>query len=321
MVGELPNRAELADFNERVNAALVLPEVLHSVLERLPGTAPPMDVLRTSVSLLGCLAPESKALPPLRIGEHLFRQLIACLLYWHHFHAAKRRVDEAIEADDLASYFLCLLQGELPNEMAHRALNVSFVLYAEHEFNASTFTARVVSSTLSDYYSAVTAAIGALRGPLHGGANEAAMNLIASYADPNAAEQGILERLAHKEVIMGFGHRVYKKRDPRTPIIKDWARRLAQVSNKENLYAIAERIEQILWRKKALFPNLDFYSALVYHCCDIPTPLFTPLFVIARLSGWTAHIVEQRQDNRLIRPLAEYVGPPPRPFVPIDERP
>jgi 2-methylcitrate synthase len=270
---------------------------------------------------MGCLAPESKDRSAQAIAEQLFRQLIACVLYWHQFHHAHQRIEFTIEAQDLAGYFLGLLHGRMPDGSAHRALDVSFILYAEHEFNASTFAARVVTSTLSDYYSAIAAAIGALRGPLHGGANEAAMDLIKSYANENAAEQGILRRLARKELIMGFGHRVYKTRDPRSAVIKQWAQKLAQETGQEKLYAIAQRIDKTMQREKGLFPNLDFYSAVAYRCCGIPTALFTPVFVVARLSGWTAHILEQRADNRLIRPVAEYTGPAPRPVPSLALRP
>jgi len=243
------------------------------------------------------------------------------LLYWYLYHTRGQRIETRSPAADLAGHLLHLLHGHAGKEIYRRALEVSLLLYAEHEFNASTFVARVITSTRADFYSAIAGAIGALRGPLHGGANEAAMALIASFGGVDEAEQGILERLARKELIMGFGHRVYKRRDPRSPIIKQWARRLGEEARDTQLYAIAERIEAVMRREKRLFPNLDFYSALVYRACGIPASLFTPIFVIARSAGWAAHIIEQRQDNRLIRPLAEYVGPASRAYVALTERP
>ncbi len=319
LYGELPNAAHLGDFRMRLAGARELPPDLKTLLERLPAAAHPMDVLRTGVSALGCLEPESADVPAL--AERLLARLPAMLLYWHQFHTRGQRIDLGSPAANLAGHFLHLLHGRAGEEIYRRALEVSLILYAEHEFNASTFAARVITSTRADFYSAIAGAIGALRGPLHGGANEAAMALIASFADADEAEQGILERLARKELIMGFGHRVYKRRDPRSPIIKQWARRLGEEARDTQLYAIAERIEAVMRREKRLFPNLDFYSALVYRACGIPASLFTPIFVIARSAGWAAHIIEQRQDNRLIRPLAEYVGPASRAYVPLAERP
>jgi 2-methylcitrate synthase len=242
------------------------------------------------------------------------------LLYWHHFQNSGQRIDVETDAPSIAAHFLQLLHGRAAPEEHRQALDVALVLYAEHEFNASTFTARIVASTLSDFYSAITAAIGALRGPLHGGANEAAMALIDRFADPESAESGLLEMLKRKEKIMGFGHRVYKKRDPRSDIIQGWARRLCDATGDQRLYPVSERIESVMRREKGLFPNLDFYSASAFRCLGIPTAMFTPLFVLSRISGWAAHIFEQRGDNRLIRPAAQYIGPAPRPWADIDER-
>jgi 2-methylcitrate synthase len=242
------------------------------------------------------------------------------LLYWHHFHKSGKRIETATDDDSIAGQFLHLLHGKKPDELHRRAIDVSLVLYAEHEFNASTFTARTITSTLPDFYSAVTGAIGALRGPLHGGANEAAMELIEHFNTPDNAERGILELIAAKKLIMGFGHRVYKISDPRSNIIKAWSKKLAEAHGDERLYPVSERIEQVMRREKKLFPNLDFYSASAYHLCGIPTSMFTPLFVVARITGWAAHIIEQRADNRLIRPNADYTGPDPRPYVPLANR-
>jgi 2-methylcitrate synthase len=236
------------------------------------------------------------------------------LLHWYRHHQGVGPLDRADDEPSLAAYFLRLFHGKAPSDEQRRAMDVSLILYAEHEFNASTFTARVVASTLPDFYSATTAAIGALRGPLHGGANEAAMELIQRYPDPDAAERGLLEALARRELIMGFGHRVYRQSDPRSPVIKGWSERLAKGAADGFLYGISERIEAVMWREKRLFPNLDFYSATAYHFLGIPTPMFTPVFVLARIAGWAAHVFEQRANNKLIRPLADYTGPELRPY-------
>jgi 2-methylcitrate synthase len=320
LYGVLPNAYQLRSYQEALRRLRDLPPPLKTVLEQLPGDTHPMDVLRTGCSALGALEPEGPKRDAVAIAHRLFACLSSMLLYWYHFHQGDTRL--AIDSDEetWAGHFLQLLHGVKPSELHRKMLDAALVLYAEHEFNASTFTARVISSTLSDFYSAVTGAIGALRGPLHGGANEEAMALMSQFATPDEAEAGILQRLADKEKIMGFGHRVYKIRDPRSPIIKRWAKQLSEVAGDGRLYAIAERIEAVMWREKRLFPNLDFYSAVAFHRAGIPTSLFTPLFVFSRITGWAAHIIEQRADNRLIRPLAEYTGPPPRPYPPLAER-
>jgi 2-methylcitrate synthase len=242
------------------------------------------------------------------------------LTYWHHFRKDGRRIDTVTDEESHAGHFLRLLHGRAPEEMHRQAVNVSLVLYAEHEFNASTFSARVTASTLSDFYSAVTSAIGTLRGPLHGGANEEAFKLISRFESASQAEREIMEMLARKEKIMGFGHRVYRVADPRSDIIKAWAKKLAASAGRDVLFDVSERIDQVMRREKDLFPNLDFYSATVYHLCGIPTEMFTPVFVLARIGGWSAHIMEQRGANKLIRPTADYIGPAPRPFVAIEDR-
>lgn len=320
LYGELPARNELASFNDRLRQRRALPAPLKAVLEQLPASSHPMDVLRTGCSVLGSLEPEADFADQHRVAERLLSCMPSVLLYWHHYQSSGRRIDVETDAPSIAAHFLQLLHGKAASEQHRRAMDVALVLYAEHEFNASTFTARIVASTLSDFYSAITAAIGALRGPLHGGANEAAMALIDRFADPKAAEAGLLEMLKRKEKIMGFGHRVYKKRDPRSDIIQAWAKRLCASSGDERLYPVSERIESVMRREKALFPNLDFYSASAFRCLGIPTAMFTPLFVLSRISGWAAHIFEQRADNRLIRPAAQYIGPAARPWAPIDQR-
>jgi 2-methylcitrate synthase len=279
-----------------------------------------MDVLRTGCSVLGCLEPERDFGEQYRVADRLLATFPGMLLAWYRFHRDGRRLNTEGDKDSIAEHFLRLLTGSTPSPLHKRAMDVSLILYAEHEFNASTFAARVATSTLADFYSAITAAIGTLRGPLHGGANEAAMELIERYQDPDAAEQGVLDALARKELIMGFGHRVYTVSDPRSEVIQGWAKRLSEDVGDTRLYPVSERIEAVMRREKNLFANLDFYSASAYHFLGIPTPMFTPVFVIARITGWSAHVMEQRANNKLIRPIADYVGPDPRPWLPIDER-
>lgn len=318
--GELPSRAELEAFSLRLQARRDLPAALREVLEQLPPSSHPMDVLRTGCSALGCLEPESGFGQQRDIAERLLATFPVMLVYWHHFHTGGTRIAPDESEASLAGHFLKLLHGERPSAAHRRALDVALILYAEHEFNASTFAARIAASTLSDLYSAVTGAIGTLRGPLHGGANEAAMALLDRFSDADEAERALLDMLARRETVMGFGHRVYKRGDPRSDVIKQQAHDLCQTPRQQRLYAVAERIESVMRREKGLYPNLDFYSAVAFHCLGIPTPFFTPLFVFARTAGWAAHVFEQRADNRLIRPSAEYIGPPPRPVRPIDQR-
>jgi len=320
IVGELPNASQLEALRARLQGLRGLPKEMKMVLESLPASTHPMDVLRTGCSVLGCLEPESGSRSAARIAERLLACFGSMLLYWHHFHVHHHRIETETYDDTIAGHFLHLLTGRPPTETIQRAVDVSLILYAEHEFNASTFAGRVVASTRSDFHSAITAAIGALKGPLHGGANEAAMALIAGYETAEAAAAGIRQALADKQRVMGFGHRVYRQGDPRSPIIKAWGKKLAEQAGGQRLFAIAERIEEVMKAEKGLFPNVDFYSAPAYHFCSIPGAFFTPLFVIARTGGWSAHIIEQREQNKLIRPLAEYTGPAPRPFVAIDQR-
>ena len=320
--GRLPNGAELGRYCRRLAALRALPVPLKAVLEQLPAKAHPMDVLRTGCSALGALEPESETHGAHQVADRLLALFPSMLLYWHFFHQEGRRIETESSEDSLAGHFLSILHGKKPEEIERRAVDVSLVLYAEHEFNASTFSARVTASTLSDFYSAITSAIGTLRGPLHGGANEEAMRLIGRFSTTGEAEAGIRAMLGSGEKIMGFGHRVYKKLpDPRSEIIRGWSRRLAEASGDMTLYNVSERIEKLVAEEKGLFPNLDFYSASVYHLCRIPTPMFTPLFVFSRTAGWSAHIIEQRSANRIFRPVAAYTGPGPLEFVPIGERP
>lgn len=318
--GELPNQKVLQAYQEKLMMLRELPEGVKIVLESIPATTHPMDVLRTSCSMLGTLEPET----PQYSQNDLADRLIACtpgmLLYWYQFHRTGQRIKTTSEENSIAGHFLKLYHGVDSNPEHRRALDVSLILYAEHEFNASTFAARVTTSTESDFYSAIVSGIGTLRGPLHGGANEAAMQLISRYKNPDEAERGIRTQLENKAKIMGFGHRVYKISDPRSDIIKAWSKKLSAEASDGYLYPISERIEQIMWNEKHLFPNLDFYSATTYHFCGIPTMMFTPLFVMSRLSGWSAHIIEQRSDNRLIRPESNYTGPEPRAYIPLSER-
>jgi 2-methylcitrate synthase len=312
---ELPSPSALGEFCCRLAGLRALPEPLCAILRQIPAATHPMDVLRTGCSALGCLEPEYRTAEQFQVAERLLSALPSMLLYWYHYSQHGRQADLRSDQPGLAGHFLELLHGRPPGQRERQAMNVSLILYAEHEFNASTFAARVAASTLSDFYSAVTAAIGTLRGWLHGGANEAALELIRCFADPREAAEGIREALAWRVKIMGFGHRVYRQSDPRSVVIEPWVERLADDPDKRRLYEIARQIVAAMWREKRLFPNVDFHSALLYHFLGVPQPMFTPLFVLARVAGWSAHIIEQRADNRLIRPDAEYVGPGPRAWV------
>jgi 2-methylcitrate synthase len=318
--GELPTKSELEGYQGTLQGLRSLPSALRAVLERIPPDAHPMDVLRTACSMLGTLEPERDFAQEHTVANRLLSVLPAALLYWHQFTGHGKRIETESREIGIAGHFLRLLNGSAPNDVQRRAMDASLILYAEHEFNASTFAARVCAATLSDMYSAVTAAIGTLRGPLHGGANEAAMALIERFESPADAVADVEKMLARKEKIMGFGHAVYRTSDPRNAVIKGWAEKLAAATGNERLYEISAAIEAFMWDKKRLFANLDFYSACAYHCLGIPTSLFTPIFVLARTAGWTAHVIEQRADNRLIRPTADYTGPAERAFVPLEKR-
>lgn len=318
--GRLPRADELAAFRSRLLAHRGLPASLRAALENIPATSHPMDVLRTGCSLLGNLEPEDDFSAQLAAAERLLAVLPSMILYWHKFHTAGIRAEPATDDASIAGQFLHVLLGHVPDELHRQALAVSLILYAEHEFNASTFTARVIAATLSDFHSAITGAIGALRGPLHGGANEEAMRLIESFSTPEEAVRGIRDKLARREKIMGFGHRVYRTADPRNAINKTLVRRLCEAADDLRLYQVSEAIETTMWQEKKIFANADFYTASLYHLMGIPTYLFTPLFVCSRLTGWAAHIFEQRADNRLIRPSADYTGPAPRAWVGLADR-
>lgn len=318
--GTLPNRIQLANYIEKLIQLRVLPRTLTETLEKLPISTNPMDVLRTGCSVLGILEPEDSQHSGAAIADRLLALFPAMLMYWYHFQKHQKQIATLSDIPNLGAYFLYLLKQQSAVPLHAEALNVSLILYAEHEYNASTFAARVTVATLADFYSGICSAIGTLRGPLHGGANEEALTLISQFKNPQSAEQNVKKMLSEKKLIMGFGHRVYKDHDPRSNIIKVWAKKLAENHPEGYLFAVAEKIEQVLWEEKKLFPNLDFYSALVYHYCGIPKIFFTPLFVCSRITGWAAHILEQRADNKIIRPLAEYIGPPLKSYVNIEQR-
>ncbi len=320
LYGRLPTADELKAYRQKLFKGRSLPSALKGALELIPASAHPMDVLRTGCSMLGTLEPETAENPPLEVANRLLACLPSILFYWYHFHQDGKRIDTDSLEESLAGYFLYLLYQQQPPDEFRRAFEASLVLYAEHELNASTFAARVTTSTESDFYSAIVSGIGTLRGPLHGGANEAAMELIQQFTTPEEAETKIKEMLTRKTKIMGFGHRVYKLSDPRSDLIKVWSQKLSYAAKDSYLFAVSERIEKVMRQEKKLFPNLDFYSATTYHFCGIPTYLFTPIFVISRITGWSAHILEQRSNNRLIRPEANYVGPAERAFVPLEKR-
>jgi 2-methylcitrate synthase len=318
--GDLPNQAQLDGYRAVLKANRVLPQALLEVLERIPASAHPMDVLRTGCSMLGNLEPEDGFENQQRAADRLLGALPGIINYWYRFSHEGVRIETDTDAESLAGHFLQTLTGEKPSELHERIMDISLILYAEHEFNASTFTARVCASTLSDMHSCVTGAIGSLRGPLHGGANEAAMELIEKFSSAEEATAGILGMLERKDKIMGFGHAIYRTSDPRNVIIKKWAEKLAAEVGDTVLYRVSCAVEKVMWDEKELFANADFFHASTYNFMGIPTKLFTPIFVCSRVSGWAAHVMEQRENNRIIRPSADYIGPEPRVLTPIGQR-
>ena len=318
--GELPTREQLVAYKNRLKTLRDLPQTLKEVLERIPASAHPMDVMRTGTSMLGNLEPEVSFEQQRDVAERLMAAFPASMCYWYRYSHDGVRINCTSDEDTLGGHFLALLHGKKPSDLHVKVMNVSLILYAEHEFNASTFTARVCASTLSDLYSCITGAIGSLRGPLHGGANEAAMDMIEQWKSPEEARKAILGMLERKDKIMGFGHAIYSVSDPRNEVIKVWAKQLADEVGDTVLYPVSVAVDETMWEQKKLFPNADFYHASAYHFMGIPTKLFTPIFVCSRVTGWASHVFEQRGNNRIIRPSADYIGPEQRKVVPIAER-
>ncbi len=318
--GNLPTKGELQGYKQKLYAMRDLPNALKTILEIIPPDANMMDVMRTGCSVLGNIEQEKQGGDQFAIADRLIASFGSILLYWYNFHKTKQSVSLDTREETLAGHIMHLILGKEPTDMQRQCMNCSLILYAEHEFNASTFTVRTIASTLSDFYSAICGGIGALRGPLHGGANELALALIERFNSSDDAETSIMDMFSKKQLIMGFGHRVYTTGDPRSPIIKEWARKLSEQAGDTKLFPIAERIEEVMWREKKLFPNLDFYSALAYHFNGIPTLMFTPLFVMSRISGWSTHLLEQRENNKLIRPISNYTGPEQRQWMPLEQR-
>lgn len=318
--GKLPNQAELDAYKAKLKSLRDLPNALKEVLERIPANAHPMDVMRTGCSMLGNLEMEGNFDQQQEVTDRMLACFPSIICYWYRYSHDGVRIDVRGESNSIGGHFLELLHGKVPSALHEQVMHVSLILYAEHEFNASTFTARVCASTLSDMHSCITGAIGSLRGPLHGGANEAAMEMIEGFTSPDQAEAEMLGKLARKEKIMGFGHAVYSESDPRNAIIKGWSEKLAADVGDTVLYPVSVRCEEVMWREKKLFCNADFFHASAYHFMGIPTKLFTPIFVMSRLTGWAAHVMEQRSDNRIIRPSAEYIGEELRSVTPIAQR-